>query len=100
MTKRSKIMFAAAALTIIAAFAAPASAEDVGVATWFPHGSCMLAQDWTVWFPTGRCITEQEPAYAFSPRTHVVHEGRVGAALRRYARNHHRGSHESLARTN
>jgi hypothetical protein len=99
MTNKTKIIFAAAAL-IAAAFAVPASAEDVGVATWFPHGSCMLPQDWTVWFPTGRCITEQEPVYAFSPRAHVVHEGRVGAPLRRHATNHNRGKRKSLVRAN
>jgi hypothetical protein len=98
MTNRTKIMFAAVAL--IAAFAAPASAEDVGVATWFPHGDCILPQDWTVWFPTGSCITEQGPVFAFSPRPHIIHEGRVGAPLQRYARNHHRGNRESLVRAN
>jgi len=99
MTNKTKIVFAAAAL-IAAAFAVPASAEDVGVATWFPHGSCMLPQDWTVWFPTARCITEQEPVYAFAPRVHVVHEGRVGAPLRRHATNHDRGNRKSLVRAN
>jgi hypothetical protein len=98
MTNKTKTVFAAMAL-IAASFASPASAEDVGVATWFPHGGCMLPQDWTVWFPTGHCITEQElrPAYGYSIRPHMLHEGRVGAPLRRYARYHHRGYRESWA---
>jgi hypothetical protein len=97
MTNKTKIVFAAAAL--VAAFAAPAFAQDTGTATWFPQSAsrCIFPPDGTVWFPSARCIDEQGPVYALSPRTHML--GRI-APLREYARSHHRGHRESLVRSN
>jgi hypothetical protein len=99
MTNKTKIVFAAAAL--VAAFAAPAFAQEGGVATWFPHSAsrCISPADGSVWFPNARCINEQGPVYALSPRSPVLLEGR-SAPVREYARSHHRGKRESLVRAN
>jgi hypothetical protein len=96
MANKTKIVFAAAAL--IAAFAAPAFAQDAGVATWFPHSAsrCISPPDGSGWFPSARCVNEQGPVYALLPRAHVL-VGRRSAPVREYARSH-RGSRGSSAR--
>jgi hypothetical protein len=97
MTSKTKIVVAAA---LIAAFTAPALAQDVGEAQWFPYSAsrCIVPQDGNAWFPVGHC--PQGPVFAQSLRTQTHFVGRNTAPVRGYAANHGRTKHESLVKAN
>jgi hypothetical protein len=97
MTNKAKIVLAA---TLFAAFTAPALAQDVGEAQWFPYSAsrCIVPQDGNAWFPGGSC--QREPVFAQVPQTQTHFARRNGAPVRGYAANHRRTKHESLVRAN